>query len=113
MPGELLFLILTAAAAAAAVASVVSNSVRPHRRQPTRLPRPWDSAGKNTGVGCHFLISSYKNDLFNLKCSVRRSKLQAEKSKLCNLIFPSSSSLSHRTAPEYKQTREHLKINVS
>ena len=27
----------------------------PHRRQPTRLPRPWDSPGKNTGVGCHFL----------------------------------------------------------
>ena len=35
------------------VASVVSNSVRPHRRQPTRLCRPWDSPGKNTGVGCH------------------------------------------------------------
>ena len=27
-----------------------------HRRQPTRLPRPWDSPGKNTGVGCHFLL---------------------------------------------------------
>ena len=34
----------------------MSNSVRPHRRQPTRLPRPWDSPGKNTGVGCHFLL---------------------------------------------------------
>ena len=30
----------------------MSNSVRPHRRQPTRLPRPWDSPDKNTGVGC-------------------------------------------------------------
>ena len=30
------------------------DSVRPHRRQPTRLCRPWDSPGKNTGVGCHF-----------------------------------------------------------
>ena len=38
------------------VASVVSDSVRPHRWQPTRLPRPWDSPGKNTGVGCHFLL---------------------------------------------------------
>ena len=37
------------------VTSVLSDSVRPHRRQPTRLPRPWDSPGKNTGVGCHFL----------------------------------------------------------
>ena len=34
----------------------MSNSVRPHRRQPTRLPHPWDSPGKNTGVGCHFLL---------------------------------------------------------
>ena len=38
------------------VASVVSDSMRPHRRQPTRLPGPWDSPGKNTGVGCHFLL---------------------------------------------------------
>ena len=38
----------------------MSDSVRPHRRQPTRLPRPWDSLGKNTGVGCHFLIQCMK-----------------------------------------------------
>ena len=38
------------------VASVVSDSVRPHGLQPTRLLRPWDSPGKNTGVGCHFLL---------------------------------------------------------
>ena len=43
-----------------AVTSVVSNSVWPHRRQPTRLPRPWDSPGKNTGVGCHFLLQCMK-----------------------------------------------------
>ena len=30
--------------------------MEPHRRQPTRLPHPWDSPGKNTGVGCHFLL---------------------------------------------------------
>ena len=42
------------------VASVVSDSVRSHRRQPTRLPRPWDSPGKNTGVGCHFLLQCRK-----------------------------------------------------
>ena len=30
--------------------------MRPHRRQPTRFPHPWDSPGKNTGVGCHFLL---------------------------------------------------------
>ena len=38
----------------------MSNSVQPHRRQPTRLPRPWDSPGKNTGVGCHFLLQYMK-----------------------------------------------------
>ena len=38
----------------------MSDSVRPHRRQPTRLPRPWDSSGKNTGVGCHFLLQCMK-----------------------------------------------------
>ena len=38
------------------VTSVVSDSVWPHRRQPTSLTHPWDSPGKNTGVGCHFLL---------------------------------------------------------
>ena len=38
----------------------MSDSVRPHRRQPTRLLRPWDSPGKNTGVGCHFLLQCIK-----------------------------------------------------
>ena len=38
----------------------MSDSARPHRRQPTRLPRPWDSPGKNTGVGCHFLLQCMK-----------------------------------------------------
>ena len=38
----------------------MSDPVWPHRRQPTRLPRPWDSPGKNTGVGCHFLLQCMK-----------------------------------------------------
>ena len=53
------------------VASVVSNSVWPHSRQPTRLPRLWDSPGKNTGVGCHFL----------LQC--RTVKSESEVAQLC------------------------------
>ena len=36
------------------------DSVQPHRWQPTRLPHPWDSPGKNTGVGCHFLLQCMK-----------------------------------------------------
>ena len=38
----------------------MSDSVWSHRRQATRLPRPWDSPGKNTGVGCHFLLQCMK-----------------------------------------------------
>ena len=38
----------------------MSDSVRSHRWQPTRLPLPWDSPGKNTGVGCHFLLQCMK-----------------------------------------------------
>ena len=38
----------------------MSDSVQPHRRQPTRLRHPWDSPGKNTGVGCHFLLQCMK-----------------------------------------------------
>ena len=49
----------------------MSDPVRPHRRQPTRLPRPWDSPGKNTGVGCRFL----------LQC--RKVKSESEVAQLC------------------------------
>ena len=47
-------------AAAAKSLQSVSDSVRPHRQQPTRLPHPWDSPGKKTGVGCHFLLQCMK-----------------------------------------------------
>ena len=36
------------------------DSVQPRRQQPIRLPHPWDSPGKNTGVGCHFLLQCMK-----------------------------------------------------
>ena len=42
------------------VTSVMSDSVRPHRQKPIRLHRPWDSPGKNTWVGCHFLLQWMK-----------------------------------------------------
>ena len=54
--------LIEASAAAAAAKSLQSclTLCRPHRRQPTRLPRPWDSPGKNTGVSCHFLLQCMK-----------------------------------------------------
>ena len=54
----------------------MSNSVRPHRQQPTRLPCPWDSPGKNTGVGCHFL----------LQC--RKVKSESEVTQSCPTLRP-------------------------
>ena len=56
------------------VASVMSDSVRPHRWQPNRLPRRWDSPGKNTRVGCHFL----------LQC--RKLKSEREVAQLCLIL---------------------------
>ena len=49
-----------AVAAAAAKSLQSCPTLRHHRRQPIRLPRPWDSPGKNTGVGCHFLLQCMK-----------------------------------------------------
>ena len=47
-------------AAAAAKSLQSCPTLRPYRWQPTRLPRPWGSPGKNTGVGCHFLLQCIK-----------------------------------------------------
>ena len=59
-PRGLLSLFPLPAAAAAAKSIQLCPTLRPHRRQPTRLPCPWDSPGKNTGVGCHFLLQCMK-----------------------------------------------------
>ena len=48
------------AAAAAKPLQSCQTLCDPIDRQPTRLPRPWDSPGKNTGVGCHFLLQCMK-----------------------------------------------------
>ena len=51
---------LHVSAAAAAKSLQSCPTLRPQRRQPIRLYLPWDSPGKNTGVGCHFLLQSMK-----------------------------------------------------
>ena len=55
-----LFFNMLSAAAAAAKSPQPSPTLRPHRWQPIRLPLPWDPPGKNTGVGCHFLLQCIK-----------------------------------------------------
>ena len=55
--------------------SVVSDSVRPHRWQPNRLPHPWDSPGKNTGVGCHFLLQVKSESEVTQSCPALRDPM--------------------------------------
>ena len=62
----------------------MSDSVRPYREQPTRLPRPWDSPGKNTGVGCHFLLQKSllmkvkeDSEKVGLKLNIQKMKIMA------------------------------------
>ena len=60
----------------------MSNSVQPHRQQPTKMPHSWDSPGKNTGVGCHFLLLCMK------------VKSESEVTQSClTLIYPMDCSL--------------------
>ena len=60
----------------------MSDPVRPHRWQPTRLPRPWDSPGKNTGMGCHFLLQCMRvkseSEVAHLDCFNCSSQLSLE-----------------------------------
>jgi len=60
----------------------VSDSVWPHRQQPTRLRHPWDSPGKNTEVGCHFLLQCMK---VKSESEVAQSCLTARNPMDCSL----------------------------
>ena len=53
----------------------MSDSVWSHRWQPTRLPSPWDSPGKNTGVGCHFILQCMKAKVKAQLCPTLRSPM--------------------------------------
>src|SRR5574340_1223892 len=78
----------------------MSNSVRPHRRRPTRLPSPWDSPGKSTGVGCHFLLQCMKGK--------RESEVAQSCPTLCDPINRSTPGLPvHHKLPEFTQTHVH------
>ena len=84
------------------VASVVSDSVRPHRWQPTRLSCPWDSPGKNTGVGCHFLLHPTP-----LRSDQIRSVAQSCPT-LCDPMNQSTPGLPvHHQLPEFTETHIH------
>ena len=71
------------------VASVLSDSVQPHRRQPTRLPRPWNSPGKSTGVGCHCLLRLESIHMYNLHVLTQFFK-STQETGIVILILPKS-----------------------
>ena len=77
----------------------MSDSVRPHRWQPIRLPRPWDSPGKNTGVSCHFL----------LQC--RKVKSESEVAQSCpTLVTPWTAA--HQAPPSMGFFRQKYRSGV-
>ena len=65
----------------------MSDSVT-HRWQPTRLPRPWDSPGKNTGVGCHFLLQCMKSEKWKWSRSVVSDSLRPHGPQPTRLLCP-------------------------
>ena len=74
----------------------VSDSLQPHGLEPTRLPRPWDFQGKNTGVGCHFL----------LQCMKMKVKSESEVAQSCpTLSDPMDCSLPGSSAHGIFQAR--------
>ena len=71
----------------------MSDSVRPHRQQPTRLLCPWDSPGKSSGVGCHFLLVQHSKLAMHIQTSTlfkilfpQRSLQSTEQSSLCYTV---------------------------
>ena len=65
----------------------MSDSVQPHIWQPTRIPHPWDSPGKNTGVGCHFLLQCMK---VKIQSEVAQSCPTLRDPMNCSLPFSST-----------------------
>ena len=76
----------------------MSDSMRPHGRQPTRLPRPWDSPGKNTGVGCHFLLQCMK---VKSESEVAQSCLTLQDPMDCSTPGSSVHGISHERVLEW------------
>ena len=75
----------------------MSDSVRPHGLQPTRLLRPWASPGKNTGVGCHFLLQSMRVES---ESEVAQSCLTLSDPMDCSLPGSSIRGIFRATVPE-------------
>ena len=86
----------------------MSDSVQPHRWQPTRLPRCWDSPGKNTGVGCHFLLQCMK-----VKSEVAQSCLTLRDSIDCSLSGSCIHGVFQAKVLEWGDVKRYLNIGVN
>ena len=75
-------------AAAAAKSPQSCPTLRPHRWQPTRLPRPWDSPGKNTGVGCHCLLPTHESEKWKWRRSVVSDSVRPHGLQPTRLLHP-------------------------
>ena len=81
----------------------MSNSVRPHRQKPTRLSRPWDSPGKNTGVGCHFLLQCMK---VKSESEVAKKKKKKLKSLSCVRLLATPWMAAYQAPPSIGFSRQ-------
>ena len=81
--------------------------MRLHRWQPTRLPCPWDSPGKNTGVGCHFLLQCMKVKVKSLSC-VQLFAISWTAARQASLSITNSQSLLKLMSFELVMTSNHL-----
>ena len=86
----------------------MSDSVRPHRRQPTRLHCPWDSPGKNTGVGCHFLLQCMK---VKSESEVAQSCPTPSDPMDCSLPGSSIHGICQARVLEWGSITSHLKLS--
>ena len=90
----------------------MSDSVRPHRQEPTRLPCPWDSPGKNTGVGCHFFLQCMK---VKSESEVAQTCLTRSNSTDCSLPGSSIHGIFQARVLEWGAiaflTRGHSRVN--
>ena len=88
----------------------MSDSVRPQRRQPTRLPCPWDSPGKNTGVGCHFLLQCMQ---VKSESEIAQSCPTLHDPMDCSLPGSSIHGIFQARVPEWVVRTLHLSVSSS
>src|SRR5574337_265452 len=84
----------------------MSDSLRPHGLQPTRLPHPWDFPGKSTGVGCHCLLSDTRCTVYYFSSSLNKQEHPSLSSFPPHMLVLSSLFLISSFSTEHEQGRK-------